>query len=212
MAAARTSADAPVLVPALTALAWQLRQRDTTRCLALVEEAEHVMARPHLSAMNQPWPAQRLPLIRAEARWLAGDHAAAQDLAQGTLQRINDTGGQALADTLGRADAHWLLGMIATAQGHIEIAKAELERMAQLSESIDPTRCLIAQGTLARLATFRDAAAAKARWWDYLPQDLELLHPAAAAVVCEYRSHVAFNSSDYAQAIRCFGLTAGTTP
>ena len=76
--------------------------------------------------MNQPWPAQRLPLIRAEARWLAGDHAAAQDLAQGTLQRINDTGGQALADTLGRADAHWLLGMIATAQGHIEIAKAEL--------------------------------------------------------------------------------------
>lgn len=207
LALARTAAGVQELVWALAAVAWQLRQRDTARSLALAEEAEQHMAAAHLPDVNRPWPATRLQLIRVEALWLVGDHAGAQDLVHGTLQRIDEAGGKGPADALGRADAHWLLGMIAMAQGHIEVAKAELERAALASESIDPTRCCIAQSTLARLALYNDAAAAKARWWDYLPKDLELLHPAAAAVVCEFRSHVAFRSSDYAQAIRCFGST-----
>lgn len=189
-----------------SALAWQLRQRDTKRALKIVDEVERLLAKSAGPETERRRYAARLQLIRAEARWLHAEHDAAQSMVQSVLEEFESLGGGP-GDLLGCADSHWLLGKIALARGDSASSNAELERVIGLAAAVDPIRSMMAQATLARNAAYRDVACAKMRWQDAWPEELEGLHPAAAATVCDFRGNVEFRSSNYAQSIRYYSGT-----
>ncbi|EEF22879.1 conserved hypothetical protein, partial [Ricinus communis] len=158
--AALPSLRGPARLPLLLPLAWHLRQRDTPRALHLVDEAQALLADAALPADDRHALAARLQLVRAEAAWLAGQLAAADDLAVQAGQRF-----AALQLQLGCADAHWLRAWIAIDHGDHTRAETELEQMAAAARAAgDAQRCAIADAVNARWAVLRDLPSAQRRW------------------------------------------------
>jgi len=89
------------------ALAWQMRQRDTDRALALVDEVELGLAKAGLLPSEQCGLAARIGLIRGEVKWLSAELTEAKQYADAAL-----TDFEQLGDPVGQADAFWLLGIL----------------------------------------------------------------------------------------------------
>lgn len=178
---------------ALVALAWQLRQRDTTRALALAEEAQRLLP------TDDRRSAARLMLIRGEADWLFARLPTALVLANQALQDFS-----ALQDACGCADAHWLLAMLAVDQGNRPLRDAELEAMATATRGLDADRTGVAEAALAFNATFSDPVAAKARWGDQFGAGHTGLHPAVGCWAEDFLGQHGNLTSNFAQAIRHF--------
>jgi signal transduction histidine kinase len=196
-------------VHALVAVAWQMRQRDTRRALALAEEAEVGLrgatssddAAIALSASDQATLQARLQLIRGEAHWLFGELDAAKALAERALHHFKVLG-EASAVALGCADAYWLQAWLAQDQGDGALRDAALVAMTIAVAVIDPVRVTVAQAALARFAVFRDVDSAKAQWGEILALDCATIHPAAACWVEDFWGLVAGLSSDHVHCIR----------
>ncbi|MDC8771239.1 ATP-binding protein [Roseateles albus] len=116
-------------LPALVALAWQLRQRDGDRALALAEQAQDLLlAQPDgwsagqtggLAEASRSSYLGRLDLLRAEIQHLIGDMAAAEVLLARAVSVFENS-----TDTLGLGDAQWLeqmlwLGLGEPARAHV---------------------------------------------------------------------------------------------
>lgn len=194
--------DGASRLQALLALAWQLRQRDTRRALALADELEAYLANTALAAAEQARIKYRVQLIRGEADWLFGELVAAQGKAEKAL-----SGFEAIDDRFGSADAHWLLACVAHDQG--DGARRDAQRRAMIAsiEDLDLTRVTIANTALAINAAFRDVAAAKAQWDAYVSSASRARDPAAECVIEEYRGLTAMLSSEYIAAIRHYGAS-----
>ena len=182
---------------ALVAVAWQMRQRDTKRSLALADEAERRIVGDGLSPAERKRISARLMLIRGEAKWLFGELDAGKSLAEGALHAFVDLG-----DALGRADAHWLRAWIALDQGDGAHRDAELEAMVCAAADSDPVRHTVAQATQACFAAFRDVAAAQRNWGTHFSSDTYDLHPVAACQVDCFWALVAVLSGDSVKAIQ----------
>ncbi|MBL8516104.1 MAG: GGDEF domain-containing protein [Betaproteobacteria bacterium] len=195
---AKSSTDAAQRLQALSALAWQLRQRDTPRALALTAEVEQHLAN---AAQTLP-PAEhsrldaRGKLIRGEAKWLHGELDAASDLADQALRIFT-----ALSDALGCADAHWLLSAAALDRGDGVRDDAELQAMDAAAAQRDPVRSTLAQAAQATGAAFRDLATAKQQWAPRFAQGTDGMHPAAACWVESFLALTADLECDHARAI-----------
>jgi diguanylate cyclase (GGDEF)-like protein len=193
-------------LPALTALAWQMRQRDTARALALATEAEDLLnsraAKPAsagLPASERRRHAARLMLIRGEADWLFARLPSALDLAARALQEFSE-----IDDVAGCADAHWLQAMLAIDQGNRPLRDAELQAMADTARNHDPDRTDVAEAALAFNATFSDPVAAKERWGSRFGQGKAGLHPAAGCWAEDFLGQYGNLTSNFAQAVRHF--------
>lgn len=163
---------------ALLPLAWQLRQRDTARALALADEAEACIAVTDLSASERLVMAAPLNLIRGEAKCWFGEFDAGADLAGTALRDF-----AACKDAIGCADAHCLLAHIARDQGDPARRDAELLAMAASVQTYDTVRLTIAQAWLARNAAFRDVVAARRDLGPQFATGSADMHPAAATWV-----------------------------
>jgi two-component system sensor histidine kinase/response regulator len=212
----------------LTALAWQLRQRDTQRAVILADEAQSLIADSELdsaldseldsaldSTLNSTLNSSlskdqrqritwRLLLIQAEAKFFLDEPDASKALAENALQ-----GFTAQNDARGCADAHWLLAWLAYDQGDMAQTNAKLEAMIAAVTGIDQVRTTIGQAALARFAVFSDVAGAKARWGEQLnpaantDTDTDTArHPAAVAWIEDFWGTAADLSGDYVQSIR----------
>ncbi|MBV8464799.1 MAG: hypothetical protein JO218_02530 [Burkholderiales bacterium] len=95
-------------LPLLLALAWYLRQRDTTRALALAADAEQL-------AGGEGQTLARVALIRAEDAWLRSEPAEAD--AHAAEAR---TGFETVGDQIGMGDAEWMLASVAHDRGDRE--------------------------------------------------------------------------------------------
>lgn len=182
---------------ALTALAWQLRQRDPARALVLADDAATQLG--GLSMGIHRAHIARLQLIRAEAQWLAGRLDAAASLADLALQSFD-----AVADAPGRADAYWLRAMLAIDRGDWSAKDAEFEAMAEASRGVDESRVEIAVAAQAYFSAFRDTAAARTRWGSLLAVERKSPSTAAACWAEDFKAVCSHHASDFLQAIRHF--------
>ncbi len=192
-------------VRALVALAWQLRQRDTRRALALADEADATLPDTRMNDVEQARTKARLQLVRGEAQWLFGEIDASLALAESALQAFESCAGSAHAepsDSLGSADAHWLLAWLAIDKGNGARIGAELQKMAQAAAAVDPVRVTVAQAALARHEAFGDVAAAKTKWGPLLTPTANNRHPAAAGWVEDFWGLTASLASDSLPCIR----------
>jgi signal transduction histidine kinase len=185
---------------ALLPLAWQLRQRDTTRALLLADEAEACLAVSGLATGERLGMVARLSLIRGEAKWLFGELDVGAALAGNALHDF-----AACNDTIGCADGHSLLAHIAHDQGDPARRDTELVAMVASVEATDPVRVAIAKAWLARNAAFRDVAAARRDWGPQFATGTADMHPAVATFVSDFFAITAALSGEYVDAIRHFG-------
>lgn len=175
------------------ALAWQLRQRDTQRALALATQAEQTAAAQASDPIAYRKLALRLALVRGEAQWLF----AQLDLAHAHVDEAL-AAAQALADPLGEADAHWLRANLAYERGNVALRDLSLEQCAQAAARAgDTVREAIAHGALARWAVLRDPPAAEAAWGPRFPEGDTAWPPGVATWVHDYLSLVDFARRDF---------------
>lgn len=142
----------------LAALAWQLRQRDTCRALALVVESR--AHRPGFESGDAPAQRRdaRLTLVEAEAAWLQGDLAAAQALAEQALACYT-----AHNDATGVGDAQWIMATVLRDRGDIGGSNTALAQAgAAYQQSGDRTRISAASFRAIFLLAFTDTEAATA--------------------------------------------------
>lgn len=195
--------------PALMAVAWQMRQRDTQRAVALADEAQRLLQspdqggcgadptptdQPELSCIERDRLKARAMLVHAEAKRLFGELDSSLTLAESALKIYSD-----LDDPIGCADAHWLLYVVLKNQGDRVRGDAELDLMIDAVRGAEPVRLGVAQATRARDLTFRDVALARSTWAALFVG--APLHPAAQSCVETFRATVADFSGEYALAI-----------
>jgi signal transduction histidine kinase len=194
------SVSGTVSIDALLQLAWQLRQRDTARALAL---ARHITARvssEKLPAKQSQPIILRLRLIAAEAQWLDASLDLACEMAQKIL---SDAGKMAAgeATTLIRADAHYLLAWIAHDLGDGAGRDQQFRTMAALTENCEPNRTTIAHASLARFMVFSVGHVAAVQYHAHFGPQSALLHPAAKCWVEDFLGLAAHYSDDYEQVV-----------
>jgi diguanylate cyclase (GGDEF)-like protein len=196
LAALRGSAR---LVPLVT-LAWHLRQRDTHRAVALTTEAEALLLTNPPPETERDRVTGRIYCVQGEARLLFGEFTAAQTLADRALAAFAEA-----RDATGLADAHWLCALIASDNGDDARRDHELEQAAACArDANDALRADVAEAALARFSVFRDVHAAQQRWGGRFEQVIDRIHPALAAWVNDFHALLAFQSSEFGQAVRYF--------
>jgi hypothetical protein len=188
----------------LTALAWQIRQRDSKRAAAMVQEAHALLMAAAHQPICPPHLQQtielRLMLVQAEEKWLLSEFAVGTALAEKALQAFI-----ALNDAAGCADAYWIMAWLAYDQGKGTQTNAQLEAMIQAASGIDPVRTTVAQAALARLEAFNDIPKAKKRWSTYITSADAMAgssHPAAICWIEDFWGTVSDLSGDYVLSIR----------
>lgn len=194
-------------LPALVAVAWQMRQRDTVQGLALCGEIETLLESFPATSEEDSAPssaerrrhAARLMLIRGEADWLFARLPSSLALAASALQEFS-----AIGDRPGCADAHWLQAMLAIDQGNRPLRDAQLQAMADIARGHDPDRTDVAEAALAFNATFSDPVAAKAHWGSRFENGQSGLNPAAGCWAQDFLGQHANLTNNFAQAIRHF--------
>ena len=181
------------------ALAWQLRQRDTQRCLVLAQEALSLLGHGNQAhAAIQGTRLARITLIQAEAAWLYCNLQESSAQVESALASFAEHG-----DALGCADCYWLQAWIANDRGDSTRRDIALQAMCDASEGLDPIRTTIAQATLARFAAFADVVRAKERWGTFFKNPSAEQHPAATCAIQDFLGILLSNlNSDYAQSIR----------
>jgi PAS domain S-box-containing protein len=206
--ASLAAAKGPERGPAMIALAWQMRQRDTRKAMALADEAQTSLdTSPSVSTRLVDEFARRrlqarLMLIRGEAEFLSGELDASAVLAANALQDF-----AACFDAIGCADAHWLQYLIASGQGDAVRQEAELGAAAAAAQSHDPVRVTVAHAALAFRAVYQDVGAAQKKWAARFAGGTADMHPAAASWVNGFFAAVAGQSSKHVESIRHYGIT-----
>ena len=186
-------------------LAWQLRQRDTKRALALIHDYEHWSCDASKLEGEHSSEIARVQLVRAEAKWLLGELDSARSLAESALQifaRRAELDSYRPTDSVGCADVHWLLSCIDFEEGKSDQRHANLESMIATASAVDPVRVMVAEVALAQISAFRDVSASKERWLEHFAIHANDLHPTAASAVADFLGLVASLSSDHVLAIK----------
>jgi signal transduction histidine kinase/DNA-binding response OmpR family regulator/HPt (histidine-containing phosphotransfer) domain-containing protein len=181
---------------ALVTLAWHVRQRDSRRAQALADEAKALMHQCDLTEHQQQTIDARLLLIEGEAKWLFAELQAAKRLAEQAL-----TAFESINDSIGCADAHWLLAWIAVDRGQHARCDTELDAVILRGRrGKDSMRGAIAEATLARWAVMRDLHSAEVRWGQLFDPALTDLPPALACWRHDFIAGAAIQRSDFGAA------------
>ena len=142
------TARLPVLLP----LAWHLRQRNTRRAVLLADAALTQLGGAGALGGVAHADALRMMLVKAEARWLAGELDAAEQNVLALSEHF-----RALNDAAGSADSYYLLGSIAVDQGdHARSDSMFAAAAAAAVQAGDTKRAALADATSARWAVLRE--------------------------------------------------------
>ncbi|CAN7686848.1 sensor domain-containing diguanylate cyclase [Pseudoduganella sp. LjRoot289] len=203
---ARRDAELPALQGVarlfrLAELAWHLRQRDVVRARRLMAEAMPLLAAQSgaLAPAQARSLSARFTLIDAEAQWLFGELDQGEAYARQALHTFEQLG-----DTLGCADAHWLLAWIATDRGDSGRCDAELA-IASIDARAggDMVRTDVIDAA-AIFAVFGSLQEASQRWGQRFPDDAALspgAHPAVSGWISDYNGITAFQAADFGHAV-----------
>lgn len=180
----------------LVSLAWHLRQRDCGRALQVAASARELFAQEDSKELSIQALRLRLLLVQGEVQWLRGEMAASGRAAKAALQ-----GFVAIGDTLGCADAHWLLALLAYDQGNNSQCSAELAEMQRYAEN-EPVRRVIAQANVVRNAVWLDIPLARSKWQCRGDCAIAELVPAARCWVEDVSGVICNESREYVQAVQ----------
>ena len=151
------AADGARGVDLLLPLAWQLRQRDPPRTLALAEETARVVSALGLGEAEQLRSRARLQLIHAEIHWLRGNVELAKVPLATSLTIFTR-----LTDTIGCGDSEWLTASVWHNLGDQERRDACLRAAQGHYEAAgDPIRLAATRARLVFYAAFSDPVAAR---------------------------------------------------
>ena len=181
------------------ALAWHLRQRDTPRALILVSQIRASLLDLIASLPERTYLViqARLQLIEGEVKWLFDEFKQSEDLARQALATFN-----AVSDSIGSADAHWLLAFLMIDLGKPDHSSAELAlSMADARRAGDFSRISLAEAVTARSALLHDVSNARGRWGVHFDTDISKYHPGVVAWIYEFLGVLAFLSADVAGSI-----------
>ncbi len=174
-------------------LAWQLRQRDTRRAVALAAEAESILAGKDMPQVQRQALGARLRLVFGESKWLFAELDAAEAMANRALREF--TG---LHDMIGCADAHRLLAWVANGRGNVRQHDLEFEQTVQFARrGSDELRVRLAEGALAMSHVFRDLKGAQQRWGHHFDPNSTDMHLSAVAVISDFFGMAAHRASDF---------------
>ncbi|NVM75767.1 diguanylate cyclase (GGDEF)-like protein [Duganella sp. SG902] len=188
-------------LPALTALAWHLRQRDPARAAQLSAEIVPLLA--SLPAAEVTLLRARLQLIAAEPEWLRGELDAAQyHLEQALL--LCEQAAPALPATAAacRADACWTLAWVSNDRGASAAGDSWLRQAAAAARAAaDPVRIDVIDAASGICDAFGDWQAAQQRWNGRFDAELAGVAPIAAGWISDFFGTCAFQRSEYGRAI-----------
>lgn len=142
----------------LLGLAWHLRQRDSSRALALCEHISKLLNASDRSDTDKALVYLRMQLIRAEEKWLHADLDGSVAIVQAILRHpdVHLAPGSL-------SDAHRLLGFVFSDQGkHVECDIEMAIAIDEASKADDISRKQCTAAALARVAVLRDDKLAKA--------------------------------------------------
>ncbi len=200
-AVARLEAELPQLfgharLSALTNLCWHLRQRNSRRALALIDEVRQTLSRCELSDAQQQCTLGRLLLVRAEVKWLHANLGEADALVTEATQLFIE-----YDDHIGNADANWIAAWIAGDRGHNAARDASLEACASHARAAnDSMRVDIAEAALARLSIWRHVRADQNHWGQRFSDKTVDLAPAVQSWINDYFGAVAFQANNFGHA------------
>jgi len=180
----------------LADLAWMLRQRDTPRSLALVEEAEALCEQPSES-VGRTRALARIDLVRAEVRFLHAELDVALSLATKARSRFEQ-----VHDEVGVGDAYMAEAQVQYDAGMYAARQVAHEAAAQAyARSGDAMRQTLCSAWMACRASLDDSAGADSRWGDQMEGFEAVGHSAVCALVATYRGDQHFSRSEYAHAL-----------
>ena len=145
-------------LPTLLALAWQLRQRNPPRALALADEIAQLLPPSGSTDVLQNRTSARLQLVRAEVAWMHGQ----LDIANACLAQAQSQFA-ALGDAAGMGDTHWMRAHVAADLGDTRdwIVQAE-HTVAAYAASQDALRLQVGTAHTVAVYAFMDTAHAQA--------------------------------------------------
>lgn len=180
----------------LVLLAWHLRQRDCARALSLADEAESLLTQLGDSALKRRTTA-RLGLMRAEVALLFGNVASAQELTDSSSTAFN-----ALSDSIGVGDAHWLQASIWVDRGDsMQVARSIDLALQAYCLTEDTTRQNCAAARKLVNASFREPIATATQLQQRFPIPVDL-PVCVLAWVAAARANVAGLTDDPGNSIR----------
>ena len=144
----------------LVALAWQLRQRNCHKALALAYEAQQILDEfedlsSSSTAAKKAFYA-RISLIRAEISALAGQLDDAENTVHRALAKFIFCN-----DKIGQGDCHWLLSSIWQDRGQSEQTDSHLEQALERYQSAgDSNRIAATQARIINRTAYKNAALA----------------------------------------------------
>jgi signal transduction histidine kinase/tetratricopeptide (TPR) repeat protein len=192
-----------VPVQTLVELAWNLRQRDTSRALRLADEAQAMLMHADLQEFDSTVLGARLTLVRAEARFLFADLVDAERMAREALDVF-----VRLANWAGATDVYWLLAWIAIDSGKLERSDQEFDLMIEHARRAqDPTRTALAEAVTGRMQVLRDPKAAEARWGASIGCEEPHHHPGVQMWRTDYLCMIYMCRGDSGRAAS-YGMTA----
>ena len=201
---AALEADLPLLsnvarFDALVALAWHVRQRDSTRALALAHEALQLLPLLDIGAAQARRATARLYLVQGEVKILFAALEEAERLLQSAAQLF-----ESLGDAVGQGDAAWLLATLALDRGSMVDTFAALESArTYYARAADVDRLQACMARTLAYEAFRDAGAAAIRLQAQFPANFE--YPAGVHTwVASAQANVAVLTDDMGRATgRC---------
>jgi signal transduction histidine kinase/tetratricopeptide (TPR) repeat protein len=185
-------------VAGLVELAWHLRQRDTARALALLDEADALTRSNTLTLSSSPNNAARTLLIRAEAQRLFGELGSARELVESALQIF-----ELARDWNGCSDANSVLAVIENSEGNAQRALDVLHAAFDWAKrGLDEMRCAHVEVHIAYREAFIEPEGAEARWAvrlrEFIPQGNSLRYTYSHDCFAQF----SFSRGDYGVSAR----------
>ena len=190
-------------LPTLLLLAWQLRQRNPQRALALADEIAQLLPTPDTADAEPNRIAARLQLVRAEVAWMHGQ----LDVAQACLTQAQDQF-DALGDAVGKGDIHWLRAYVAADLGDTQGWMDQAEHtVSAYAASHDALRLQMGIARKVTVYAFVDAAHAHALLDTHGLRNADHNVPAVGAWVDYALGVLAQSSSDLTLATHHYART-----
>jgi tetratricopeptide (TPR) repeat protein len=192
----------PDRVPGLVELAWHLRQRDTSRALALLDETEALTCSTHPDTAGARNIAARTRLIRGEAHVLFGDFTLALAETEFALNQF-----EIARDCKGCCDAYVLLASIHENSGNrqrsFDALHAGQEWARQAGDNLRSARIEV---QLAYKDVYIKPDEAETRWAARLREFIAAGDSLRFTYSHDFFAELSFNRGDYGASAREFAL------
>ncbi|MBI3229124.1 MAG: GGDEF domain-containing protein, partial [Burkholderiales bacterium] len=185
-------------IPLILELAWHLRQRNSTRALALLDQIEQLL--PNLDsskARDNIAMRARMALVRAEVCWLRAELVQGQTWLECAVRDFS-----VCDDQLGLCDAYWVAAWLCHARGESDETETMLGKAAQAAQQgQDSVRYDSCDAVRAQLGSFRDAQVNEQLWGERFQTDLNAYVPAVAAMISDFMAARHCLKADYGSAV-----------